>query len=76
MGLYEELLIWATVGACTNGLARGIRNKPLAFKPLGYLYGAIIGVGLGFVAESARAQQAEFNNRKVQALLTARESRQ
>lgn len=60
----------------TNGLARGIRNKPLAFKPLGYLYGAVIGMGLGFLAENIRQKQAEFSDRKVQALLAARESRQ
>lgn len=60
----------------TNGLARGLRNKPLGFRPLGYLYGALIGLGLGLLAENVRERQAEFNNRKVQALLAARESRQ
>lgn len=60
----------------TNGLARGLRNKPLTFKPLGYLYGAFIGIGLGVWAENVRERQADFNNRRVQKLLAAREARQ
>lgn len=63
-------------GVCVNGLARGIRNKPITFRPLGYMYGAFIGLGLGIWADNVRERQAEFNNKRVQKLLASRESRQ
>lgn len=65
-----------STGATTNGLARGIRNKPLSFRPLGYAYAAFIGIGIGLVADAARTQQNEFASKRLSALIAARQARE
>lgn len=72
----NSFILYSKTGAATNGLARGIRNKPLAFRPLGYVYASFIGIGLGLAADAARKQQAEFANKRLDALLAAREARE
>jgi hypothetical protein len=59
----------------TNGLARGIQRKPVGYYPQGYLYAAVAFVGFGIWVGTVRERQAEFRQRRLDALLEAREAR-
>lgn len=63
------------VGGAVHHLARGIQGQPLRFKPLGYMYSSIAFIGVGLVVDSIRKKQLEFRERRLDALLEAREAR-
>ncbi|CAN6659072.1 hypothetical protein TRVA0_031S00760 [Trichomonascus vanleenenianus] len=75
MGLYSDLSAWALVGGGVHHLARGIQGQPLRFRPLGYMYSAIAFVGFGLVVDGVRKKQLVFRQRRLDALLEAREAR-
>lgn len=74
MGILD-LGSWAVFGVCVQALAQGVRQKPLNYKPIGYLLSGAVFAGLGYGAGQLRLSQKEFLDRRVSQLQADRAAR-
>lgn len=70
-----DLASWAVFGAAVQGLAQGIRQKPLNYKPIGYVYSATLFVAVGLALDQVRTRQRSFLDRRVAVLAQERAAR-
>lgn len=70
-----DLAAWGVVGVAVQGLAQGLRQKPLNYKPAGYLLSGVAFIGIGYLLQGVRARQNEFINSRADLLANERRER-
>jgi len=69
---FLDLAAWGVMGVSVQGLAQGLRQKPLNYKPMGYVLSGAAFVGLGFILDNVRQAQNAFINERVSLLARER----
>lgn len=67
-----DLAAWGIMGVAAQGMAQGIRQKPLNYKPIGYLLSGAAFVGVGLVLDKVREAQNKFIDERVSLLARER----
>lgn len=75
MAGFLDLAAWGTFGACVQGLAQGMRHKPLNYKPAGYVASAALFVGVGYLLDGVRETQKDYLDRRIAVLAQERAQR-
>lgn len=63
---------WGVFGVCVQGLAQGLRNKPLNYQPAGYAVAGLAFAAIGYGLDSVREKQHEMINARVSTLARER----
>lgn len=63
---------WGVFGVFAQGLAQGLRNKPLNYQPAGYAIAGLAFAAIGYGLDSVREKQHEMINARVGTLTRER----
>lgn len=69
---FLDLAAWGVLGVAVQGLAQGVRQKPLNYKPIGYAVSGAAFVGVGYLLQGVRQSQKEFIDKRVTQLARER----